>query len=70
MVGIIEVDVERCKGCGVCVSVCPRDVLEMSVGVTNAKGYYYPVAGSFDDCSGCANCFEVCADYCVRVERG
>lgn len=40
--GTIVVDRERCKGCGVCVSVCPCDVLALSAEV-NGKGY--PVAG-------------------------
>ena len=29
------VDSERCKGCGLCVDVCPKDVLEIS-GRVNA----------------------------------
>ena len=26
----IEVDVERCKGCGYCVEACPQDILELA----------------------------------------
>jgi len=66
MAGMIDVDFEKCKGCGLCVSVCSGDVLEMS-SVTNVKGYYYPVAG--DGCSGCAMCGEICPDVCIRVYR-
>ena len=29
-VGSIEIDIELCKGCDLCVQVCPVDVLEMS----------------------------------------
>ncbi|MDE6858714.1 MAG: 4Fe-4S binding protein, partial [Alistipes sp.] len=36
--GTIVVDKERCKGCAVCTSVCPCDVLSMSAEV-NGKGY-------------------------------
>ena len=39
--GTIVVDKERCKGCGVCASACPCDVLALSAEV-NSKGY--PVA--------------------------
>ena len=40
--GTIVVDKERCKGCGVCASACPCDVLALSAEV-NSKGY--PVDG-------------------------
>ena len=36
--GTIVVDKERCKGCGVCASACPCDVLALSAEV-NSKGY-------------------------------
>ena len=35
--GTIVVDKERCKGCGVCASACPCDVLALSAEV-NSKG--------------------------------
>ena len=38
--GHIVVDVERCKGCGVCVASCPCGVLALSASV-NGKGYPY-----------------------------
>ena len=54
MGGKIKVDVEKCKGCGLCTWVCPVDVLEMSSERTNAKGYAYAVSSDLRDCSGCA----------------
>ena len=38
--GLIVVDKERCKGCGVCISACPCNVLEFSPEV-NGKGYNF-----------------------------
>ena len=38
--GTIIVDIERCKGCGVCVPSCPNNVLALSPHV-NGKGYNY-----------------------------
>ena len=33
------IDNDLCKGCGLCVSVCPKNVLEISDQV-NAMGYF------------------------------
>jgi len=66
--GAIVIDTERCKGCEVCVSACPEDVIAMAKAV-NGKGYHYaePVKG--DDCTGCANCAVVCPDGVITVYR-
>jgi len=65
----LEIDVERCKGCGLCVDACPRDVLVMSSDKTNDNGYFYVVAGNIDNCSGCGFCYTVCPDVCFAVNR-
>ena len=66
--GRIVVDKERCKGCGVCASACPCDVLALSAEV-NSKGY--PVAWMVnpDSCTGCASCAVICPDSCITVYR-
>jgi len=66
--GTIEVDTERCKGCGVCVEVCPAKVIELGAKV-NSKGYSYCHMVRPDDCIGCANCAMVCPDSCITVFR-
>ncbi len=38
--GQIIIDTERCKGCGVCVPVCPMKCIALSKNV-NGKGYNY-----------------------------
>ena len=38
--GAIVVDIERCKGCGVCITACPCGVIELAKEV-NGKGYNY-----------------------------
>ena len=34
-----NIDTDHCKGCGLCVNVCPKNVLEISNEV-NVKGYF------------------------------
>ncbi len=66
--GTVVVDIDRCKGCAVCVAACPFDVLVLSPRV-NAKGYRYAVNENRDACTGCTNCAVVCPDSCITVYR-
>ena len=38
--GTIHLDVESCKGCELCVSACPQQILGMGKKINN-KGYFY-----------------------------
>jgi 2-oxoglutarate ferredoxin oxidoreductase subunit delta len=62
----VTIDVELCKGCQLCIPVCPPHVLSMSTAV-NAKGYRYPLLE--DGCTGCELCAKVCPDFCFEVFR-
>lgn len=67
--GYVEVDIERCKGCNLCVVACPEDVLELQPREVNSKGYHYVYLKNPDNCTGCANCGYVCPDACLTVYR-
>lgn len=66
--GAIVVDVEGCKGCGVCVPACPSDVIKLAVEV-NGKGYHYAYMENPTQCTGCNNCAVVCPDGVITVYR-
>ncbi len=66
--GRIEVDEQRCKGCGVCISVCPMQTISLAAQV-NAMGFRYCYASAPDTCIGCAGCAQVCPDNCITVYR-
>jgi 2-oxoglutarate ferredoxin oxidoreductase subunit delta len=63
----VVIDIEKCKGCVLCVQVCPVHVLEMSTDY-NTRGYRYPVL--HPGCTGCELCALVCPDLCFEVYRG
>ena len=65
--GDIIINVEKCKGCEICVEACPEDVIAMSKEV-NQKGYLYAVKIT-DTCTGCTNCALVCPDAVITVFR-
>lgn len=66
--GAIVVDVEKCKGCELCVVACPTKVLQLAKGV-NGKGYHYSYMENPDACTGCTSCALVCPDAVITVYR-
>ena len=66
--GSVTVNIERCKGCDLCVVSCPSDALGLSKEVNN-KGYNFAIVTNPDECTGCANCGFVCPDGCITVYR-
>lgn len=68
IIGAIVVDIERCKGCGLCTEACPSEVLSLSNKV-NVKGYYYSYMANPDACTGCSNCAIICPDGVITVYR-
>ena len=66
----IAIDEERCKGCLLCVEVCPKSIIAASSRF-NTKGY--PVAevpeAAMDTCTGCASCAQMCPDVAIKVWR-
>jgi len=66
--GYIEIDQELCKGCEICISFCPPDVISLS-NKWNASGYLPVVFDDNDKCTGCANCALVCPEVAIEVYR-
>ncbi len=68
--GRVVVDVDRCKGCSLCVGACPQDVLEMSPDRLNTHGYH-PVLliDPHGRCTGCGLCAVICPEVCLTVYR-
>ncbi len=60
------IDNERCKGCGLCVAVCPKNVLELMKEL-NAKGYFPVYQARPDDCIHCAICCTMCPDVALSI---
>ncbi len=63
----IVIDAKWCKGCGLCLAECPKDVLQWS-GARSAKGYNVPVQDETKVCTGCRLCELICPDQAIRVE--
>jgi 2-oxoglutarate ferredoxin oxidoreductase subunit delta len=67
--GRIVIDVERCKGCELCMDACPPGVIDLA-DTLNSKGYRPVVLiDPMHDCTGCSLCATVCPDGCITVYR-
>ena len=65
--GTIDVKIDTCKGCELCIEACPQESMALSKEL-NALGYHYAVLIQ-DNCTGCANCALVCPDAVITVYR-
>ena len=59
-------DRERCKGCELCKSFCPRKIIAMDTQV-NAKGYCPAMITEQEKCVGCTSCALVCPDNAIEI---
>lgn len=64
--GDVEIDVEKCSGCGMCVMFCPTDALRKSLDVHPDKTRAY-VEFSMADCTQCNLCADACLKKCIEV---
>jgi 2-oxoglutarate ferredoxin oxidoreductase subunit delta len=67
MAGKIIINIERCKGCGLCVAVCPKSCIVISK--KSNKSGYFPAEAKNTDCTGCAMCAIICPEVVIEVFR-
>ena len=60
---------DRCKGCGLCVTVCPKKIVAMDLDTINEKGFHPATVTDQEKCIGCAMCATMCPDCVIKVER-
>lgn len=66
--GKVTIDELYCKGCELCVSVCPKHVLKIADTRLNAGGYN-PAEVTTDDCIACTSCARMCPESAITVEK-
>ncbi|MFW2364863.1 MAG: 4Fe-4S dicluster domain-containing protein [Desulforhopalus sp.] len=67
--GAVQISKNLCKGCGLCVYVCPVHIIELDGQTVNAKGYAPAMVINPSGCTGCGNCTLMCPDSVITVQR-
>lgn len=62
----IVVDLDRCKGCELCIAACPTKAIAMSSHF-GPSGYYPCELIHPEKCTGCSFCAQVCPDLAIEV---
>lgn len=69
MAAVLQFDKDRCKGCELCISVCPKQILVLNKMETNKKGYFPADVTDITSCIACASCAKICPDSVITVGR-
>jgi len=69
MAGQIIVDDTYCKGCGLCVEVCPEKIMALDTERRTAKGYHPALCTDGEKCILCMNCATMCPDIAITIVK-
>lgn len=59
----ILIELQLCKGCGICESLCPKGILSI-----NPVGKVEVLLE--ENCTQCRQCEQHCPDYAIFIENG
>ncbi|MBQ8696239.1 MAG: 4Fe-4S binding protein [Clostridia bacterium] len=60
---------DLCKGCGLCITACPKKIIELAKDEINAKGHHPAQITDQSKCIACAFCATMCPDCVITVEK-
>jgi 2-oxoglutarate ferredoxin oxidoreductase subunit delta len=62
-----NLDFDRCKGCGLCTTVCPKKLVAMQSHRLNKEGFYTAECSDDDACTACTLCAMMCPDCAITI---
>ena len=65
----ITIQNELCKGCSLCIDVCPKNIIEIDKGIINKKGHHPVHITDATQCTACAFCATMCPDCAIKIEK-
>ena len=64
----VKLNSSRCKGCFLCMSVCPKGVF-VKAKELGEKGFEMVTIDKSKECIGCGQCYKMCPDYCIEITQ-
>lgn len=64
---IVTISNNYCKGCQLCVAVCPKKALGIAK-TRSSNGHRHVDFVRPTDCIGCLQCADVCPDAAIRID--
>lgn len=66
---VVTINENECKGCRLCISACPKNILRLSQDAINSQGYHPAECFVPEDCTACKACALTCPDICITIEK-
>lgn len=63
----ILIDSEQCDGCELCLSFCPKDIIEISEQNFNSRMLHYAIVVKPEECGGCRQCERLCPTVSLYI---
>ena len=63
------IDIELCKGCGLCMDACPKKIIISDEEKINQKGYHPAALKDLDACTSCGICYVICPHVAIKIEK-
>ncbi|MCX8058615.1 MAG: 4Fe-4S dicluster domain-containing protein [Spirochaetes bacterium] len=67
--GKVTFDIDLCKGCELCIGVCPVKIILLDKNKLNKSGYHPAAINDMDKCIACGSCAIMCPDSVITVEE-
>ncbi|MBQ1955335.1 MAG: 4Fe-4S binding protein [Clostridia bacterium] len=65
----VTINEERCRGCELCTTACPKNIIALSKTKLNAAGYHPAEITDQSICIACAMCARMCPHVAITVEK-
>ncbi|MDR0315136.1 MAG: 4Fe-4S binding protein [Oscillospiraceae bacterium] len=65
----VIIDPDVCKSCELCITACPKNIIDIDKKMINDKGYHPAIVIDQEKCIGCSACAIMCPDCAITVER-